>query len=145
MADGPDQEQKTEEPSSKRLDDARKKGQVAMASETRHAVMFAGALVVGGSLAVAASNLKMIFRRLIEGASDQMLDAGGTSDLLWGLSGAIGGVLAPVFAIFIAAALIGGLVQGRPTLAWERVRRAEASGGGTGRDGRGNTRWAGRA
>src|SRR3546814_20719816 len=78
MADGPDQEQKTEEPSSKRLDDARKKGQVAMASETRHAVMFAGALVVGGSLAVAASNLKMIFRRLIEGASDQMLDAGGT-------------------------------------------------------------------
>src|SRR3546814_17572059 len=64
----------------------------------------------------------MRFRRLIEGASDQMLDAGGTSDLLWGLSGAIGGVLAPVFAIFIAAALIGGLAPGRPTLAWARVR-----------------------
>ena len=49
MADT-DQDQKTEEPTAKRLEDARKRGEVPIANEVRHATMFVGMMIVAGGM-----------------------------------------------------------------------------------------------
>ena len=45
-----DDDQKTQEPTDKKLSDARAKGDVATSSEMRHAVMFVATIIVAGGL-----------------------------------------------------------------------------------------------
>ena len=48
MSGDTDQEDKTESPTDKKLEDARERGEVPMAPEMKHAAMFVAALVVLG-------------------------------------------------------------------------------------------------
>ena len=50
MAEGTDKDQKTHDPTEKRLADARQKGEIPISSEMRHAVMFVGILIVLGGM-----------------------------------------------------------------------------------------------
>jgi flagellar biosynthetic protein FlhB len=121
MSDAPDADQKTEEPTQKRLDEARKRGEVVTFGEMKHAAMFAGILIVGGMLAVASAQAMQGLADLIEHAGDTPLDprearrAGLTSLML------MGRILLVPFAILLAAAIVGGLAGGKPTIAWARV------------------------
>ena len=122
MADE-DQSQKTEEPTQKRLDDARAKGQVAKSQEVSHWFMIcaiaaliamlsepmargvSGALVGylerPHALSMDAGNLFAVFR---EGALDLLLAIG-----------------LPV-ALLMAAALASNLVQNPPLMAWDKLK-----------------------
>lgn len=121
MADTPDADQKTEEPTQKRLDDARRRGEIAVAGEMRHAAMFAGVLIVGGMLAVAAAQAMQGLADMIEHAGDSPLDPGAARRVAFDSLALTGRILLAPMAILLAAAVVGGLAQGRPTIAWARV------------------------
>ena len=70
MAEGADQEQKTHDPAGKRLEEARARGEVAVSSEMRHAVMFLAMLIVLGGMGVwAFSRLSALLVSLLGGAA----------------------------------------------------------------------------
>ena len=117
-----DNEQKTYAPSDKRLEDARAKGDVPIAAEMRHAVMFLAALLIVGSLGLAA------VRRLVELATRLWSEAGSltltpasaprmaTGVFAWAL-GAIG----PILLATCGMAVAGLVLQGRPSISWNRL------------------------
>ena len=122
MSDAPDKDQKTHEPTQKKLDDAREKGDVMTSPEARHAVMFLAMLLVCGSLGVSAvMGLGRVFVRLWGGADGFALEPEGAQDFATGLFAQLGMTLAPVLAVLFAFAMLIMFVQGRPTLAWSRL------------------------
>ena len=119
----PDKDQKTHDPTDKKVEDARKKGDVASAPEMRHAAIFAAALVVTGGFGVwAFARLGHILTRLWGGAHDFALEPDGAQSLAGGLLGQMFAVLIPLFGALVAFAVLGGLMQGRPTMSWTRVK-----------------------
>lgn len=119
---GEDQEDKTHDPTDKKLEDARKRGDVPMAPEMRHAAMFVAALVVMGGLGTMTMQaMGAMFIRLWGGAEDFRFTPDGAQDFATGLMGAIASALAPILAAMFAFAVLGGLLQGRPMIAWTRI------------------------
>lgn len=122
MSDAPDKDQKTHEPTQKKLDDARQKGDVASSPEARHAVMFLGMILVCGSLGVTAfTSLTRLFVSLWGGADEYVMDPYGAQDFATGLFAEIGSTLAPVFGALLAFAILIPFLQGRPSLSWSRL------------------------
>lgn len=120
-----DKDQKTHDPTAKRIDDARKKGDVPNAPELRHAAMFVAMLVVIGGLGVHAfARLATMLVRLWGGADDLSIDPDGAQNLMTGLFQQLAIVFAPLFAVLIGFALLGNMANGLPTIAWTRVSPA---------------------
>jgi flagellar biosynthetic protein FlhB len=119
----PDKDQKTHDPTQKRLDDARKKGEVLQSPEMRHALMMIGALVVVGWTGVTAlTSLSGLLSNLWGSADNFQMDAAGSRDLATGVLARLGLGLAPVLGVlFLCAALIG-VTQGPLTFSWSRVK-----------------------
>lgn len=117
-----DQDQRTHDPTQKRLEDARKRGEIAIAPEMRHATMMIGATVVIGWFGMSAlSRLGAMMIGLWSKADDFRLDGRGTSDLTTGIMGHVALSLAPVMGVLIACALATLFLQGRVTFNWSRV------------------------
>lgn len=117
-----DKDQKTEQPTSKRLEDAANKGQVASSTEMRHAAMLSGALIVTGGLGASAfAALSPMLVRLWGNAEDFRLDPRGTQNLMTGLAEHFVLSLLPVFGVLIACALAIGFLQGRFVISWTRL------------------------
>ncbi len=117
-----DDQEKSHEPTEKKLQDARRKGDVPVAAEARHAVMFAGALVVTGGLGLSClAALADICRTWWGGADRFRFEPSGgvhmASSILAPSLRAVGPLLAVLF-VFSLAILF---VQGRPTLSWSRL------------------------
>lgn len=118
-----EKDQKTHDPTGKRLDDARKRGDLPTAPEMRHAAMFAATLVMLGGLGVHAfALLGTSLTRLWGNAEDFTVgDGTGAQALAGALMLRIGYTLGPLFAVFVICAILGGTIHGRPTLSWSRV------------------------
>ena len=115
-------DQRTHDPTEKKLSDAREKGDVAQAPEMRHAAMFAAALVVtGGMGAWTFSRLGHLLLRLWGQAEDYRFSPDGAESLASGILAQLFAVLAPLLGTLVAFALLGGALQGRPSLSWSRV------------------------
>ena len=124
MAEGSseDDSQKTEEPTQRKLEEARKKGQVARGAEMRHIAMLGGALaVVAFMVGNIGRGLAPLFTNLLGQANAYPLDGRGAQSLLAGVALNAGAVLAAPLPLLFLCAVVGGLMQGRPTLSWERV------------------------
>lgn len=109
-------------PTPKKLDDARKRGEVATAPEARHALLLlamTAALSWFGSGFV--DDLGRLSTGLWSGAGELRVDAQGARRFAAGLFGAVLRMLAPILALCLFAGLMVGLVQGRPSLSWNRV------------------------
>lgn len=118
-----DKDQKTHAPTSKKLEDARQRGEVATAGEVRHAVMLTGMYVVMGSLGVqAARDLLTLSTRFWGHADDIRIDAAGGQQFAIGLFGDLFAAIGPVLALLFGCALLIGFLQGKPTLAWARIK-----------------------
>lgn len=117
-----DKDSKTLDPSQKKLDDARKKGDVAVAPEMRHLALLAALLAGLGWLAQDfAEGLASLSAGLWEGAGDIRLEPEGAHGFAAGLLGTIAGLLAPLLLLFLGAGLATGLLQGRPSASWSRL------------------------
>ena len=123
MSGGSDQEDKTESPTDKKLEDARQRGEVPMAPEMKHAAMFVAALVVMGGLgAYTMQRMGSLFVRLWGSAEDFRMEPDGAQAFATGLFGAIFNTLWPILAALFAFALLGGFLQGRPMLSFSRIK-----------------------
>ncbi|MET0307303.1 MAG: flagellar biosynthesis protein FlhB [Sphingomonas sp.] len=122
MAGGGDQDDKTQEPTDKKLEDARAKGDVPTAPEMRHAAMFVAAVVVMGGLGTyTVQRMIALFVRLWGSADDFRMTPDGAQAFTTGLLGAIGSALFPILAALFGFAILGGVLQGRPMISWSRV------------------------
>jgi flagellar biosynthetic protein FlhB len=117
-----DNDQKTEEPTSQRLEKAREQGNVPTAPEMRHATMLVGAMIVtGGMGAWTFARLSTMLARLWGGADDYVIDPNGARNLINGVVRELALAMAPLFATLLGCALLTMFLQGRPTLAWSRL------------------------
>ena len=114
--------EKTHDPTDKKLEDARKKGEVASAPEMRHASMFVAAVVVmGGMGAWTISRMLAIFVA-IWGGADSLDVRGSGQAFATTIMGKAALALGPLMALLLFFALLTLFLQGRPTLAWSRLK-----------------------
>lgn len=121
MADT-DNDQKTEEPTAKRLSEAREKGDIASSPEARHVSMFVGMMIVTGGLgAWTMASLGTMLVRLWGNAEDYALEPLGAQNFITGIFRQTALSLAPLFALLFGCALLTLVLQGRPTVSWSRL------------------------
>ena len=110
--DTQDQAQKTEEPTSKRIEDARKKGQVATSREVNHWFMILGATAVMMMVMPGVMNdLRGLFVTFLAQPHAIATDFSSLHPMIANLLAAVGMALLPVMLFLVAAALLAGLVQ----------------------------------
>ncbi len=123
MADDRDPSQQTEEPTQKRLDEARQHGDVIKSPEVNAFV-----LLLGGAIAIAMfagstmKGLTQAMRIFLEQPEQMSLDPADIMALARHTMMTLAGLLAPIFAVMMASALAGHLIQGRPTFSLEKIK-----------------------
>ncbi|MGR3839372.1 MAG: EscU/YscU/HrcU family type III secretion system export apparatus switch protein [Cognatishimia sp.] len=126
--DDQDKSQQTQEPTEKKLQDARKKGDVPSSKETGNM------MVVVSLIGVAAFALQWQMPQMIDALSS-LIDKSGTihigsdsagvndlGEIFWDFVIRISTALAPVFGLMLAAAIFGVLIQGETVVAAERIK-----------------------
>lgn len=124
MADGerPDDTQKTEEPTAKRLEEARKKGQVALSREVNNWIMLLAATILLGTAAPAMmAGLGHHLKTYIEHAHELPQVPGGFEVLGKGFWNILGLMTLPLLAL-MAAAFLGPFIQTGPLFAPETIK-----------------------
>ncbi|MBI3512979.1 MAG: flagellar biosynthesis protein FlhB [Proteobacteria bacterium] len=110
MSDDP--ESKTEEPSGKRLGDAREKGQVAQSREVAHLIMVSAMLVVILMLGpLLTRDLALMLRRFVELPHQIRIDHDDFHFLMVDMSGQLAAVLAVPLLLLLLAAFAPSLLQ----------------------------------
>jgi flagellar biosynthesis protein FlhB len=118
-----DDSQKTEEPTSKRLSDAREKGQVARSQEVSHWFMIlALAIVVGIFSPVLTADIGGVLRPFLERPHLIPLDNGAMGDVLAGAALGILKAAAIPLAIILVAGLAAGTIQNGIIVTAEQIR-----------------------
>ena len=122
MADDQDKSQQTEEPTGKRLEQARENGDVVKSSELTTFI-----LLGGGTLAIAmfgkytAMGLARSLSMFLQQPEAMSVDGAGLSAMLRVLLPQVAMVLAPFFAVMIAAGLAGHVLQSRPGFSFDKI------------------------
>ena len=123
MAEGEDKSQKTEEPTHKKVEDARKKGQVATSREVNHWFMILGGTLVVVMLApTAMGELGRNLSIYLEYAHAIPTDPTGLGAVAARAVGETGRALLPGVLLLVGAALAAGLVQHGPVASFEKVK-----------------------
>lgn len=125
MADGEqaDDTQKTEDPTPKRLEESRKKGQVAISREMNNWIMLAAAtILIGAASPGVLGRLKAHLKAYIEHAHDFPRVPEGFSVLLGDSFLRVLAILALPFLALMAAAFIGPFIQVGPIFAPDVIK-----------------------
>ena len=124
MADSPDKESKTEEPSEKKLRDAIEKGQAPHSREISLAASLVATLLVATFLLrEAAVKLAGLLGRLLDDAHGVRLATGGDAGAFFtDLAVQLGVILLPMIVLFMGFGLGGSFIQGLPRFVGERIR-----------------------
>jgi flagellar biosynthesis protein FlhB len=121
MAD--DDNEKTEDPTQKRIDDAVQRGDVVKSQEVNTWFIFAGAaLALGGFSSGMGSGLTTTFRGLMANSHHIRVDGNGTLRLFERLGFEVLAAVAAPFLLLILAAIGGNMIQHR--LVWTTERLA---------------------
>ncbi len=128
MAEDNDSTEKTLEPTEKKLQDARKKGDVPSSKETGNMVVVLALLgIISFVLPVQTPKVMAALFALIEQSPTLTVDTGPTGvarlgeimrDFILSLTIAI----APMFAVLLAGAFIGAVIQGETVISFERIQ-----------------------
>ena len=123
MADEQDKSQQTEEPTQKRLEQARESGDIVKSSEVTSFVLLAGGTLAiamfGHSTAIAIARLLTLF---IEQPDRMSIDGAGLASMTRGLLLHLALALAPFMGVMIAASLAGHVMQSRPSLNPDKLK-----------------------
>ncbi len=118
-----DDSKKTEEPTQKRLEDARKQGQVAISREINHWFMLFGAAVaVGVFLPDMMRSVVRLLTVFLEAPHAIATDVTGIQAWFTRLMGDLAVALLPVLVIFIVVGLGATLIQNGPLLTVEPIK-----------------------
>jgi flagellar biosynthesis protein FlhB len=122
MAEDQDKSQQTEEPTAKRLEQAREHGDVVKSPEVTTFV-----LLGGGTLAIAmfgkytAMGLARSMSLFLQQPEAMRVDGAGLAAIFRALLPQLALAMAPFFAVLVAAGLAGHVLQSRPTLAFDKI------------------------
>jgi flagellar biosynthesis protein FlhB len=123
MAGEDDDSQKTEDPTSKRLSDAREKGQVPRSQEVSHWFMIlALALVVGIFAPSLMSDVGGVLRAFLEQPHQITLDTAGLRDVMTTAAIGIVKVAAIPLAVILVAGLAAGTIQNGIIVTTEQIQ-----------------------
>jgi len=123
VADDRDQSSRTEEPTPKRLEEARRKGQVALSREVNNwFVLLAATLALAAFAPTLASDARRLIIVFLERPHELALDAGGLRAALLDAFWAAVQAAAPVLAAIAVAGLAAGLAQAGWLWAPEAIR-----------------------
>ena len=123
MAEDQDDSQKTEEPTQRKLEDARKKGQVATSQEVKHGFVLLGGFIVVSALAPAATGEMSDRMAGFLGRLETFpTDADALIDLIGTTAGEIALIMLVPFTVFVAMAIAGSLVQNGPLLSADSLK-----------------------
>jgi len=122
MAEEQDNSQKTEDPTQKRLEEARKKGDVAKSQDVPVWFLLAAAAAIMAAAGPLASSIADPLVRIMDHPHAFRLTDGGAQKLMTGLLMSLLTPMAVVFAILIVAGLLGHVIQSRPLWTLEKVK-----------------------
>ncbi len=121
--DQPDDSQKTEEPTPKKIEQARKKGQVGLSREINNWVMLlAGTILIAAVAGPVLGDLKNLMKAYIEHSHDFPPTPGGLHVILGGAYMKVIGILALPFIVLMTAAFLGPFIQVGPLWAPESIK-----------------------
>ena len=122
MADDSDDSQKTEEPTQRRLQEAEEHGDIVKSQEvTTFASLLGGTLVIAIFGRSTAVGFAQNFRMFLEQPDQITVDSSSVIALFHHILLTAGGLLAPIFAVLIAIAVGGHVLQHRPSIALDRI------------------------
>jgi flagellar biosynthesis protein FlhB len=122
MAEDQDKAQQTEEPTAKRLEQARENGDVVKSTEVTTFI-----LLGGGTLAIAmfgkytALGLARTLSLFIERPDAMPVDGAGLAAIMRLLLPQIAFTLGPFFGVMIVAGLAGQVLQARPSISFDKI------------------------
>ena len=123
MAEDQDEAQKTEEPTEKKLQDAREKGQIANSRELNNFVLLGTAtLLVSAAAPQTASKLSQLLATFLEHAGSQQVDKIALGDRLLDTLTELALIMAVIFGAFIVAALVSAGAQNGIVLSAESIK-----------------------
>lgn len=123
MAEGPDQHQRTEEPTPKRLEDARKKGDAPRSQEIVATMMIAAAGLALAFLAQpAALSVASAGAAFLDHPHEFAADGESLTRLYFDVSLKLGAAVAAIGALFVAAAIAANVVQAGPVVAPGKIK-----------------------
>jgi flagellar biosynthetic protein FlhB len=123
MADEQDKSQQTEEPTAKRLEQARASGDIVKSSELAAFILLAGATLAiamfGKQTAIGLAKLLSMF---LEQPDAMNVDNAGLVSIGRGVMSRLAIILGPFFAVMVAAALASHLLQSRPGFSLDKIK-----------------------
>ncbi len=124
MAEEPDKDSKTEEPSEKKISDALEKGNTPFSREPAVLTSVLAMLIVAAFLIGPASlRLAKGLSAFMERPYDWRLDQGGAVVVLFQqLAGLAFYVIGPLMLAFVIAGIVASVMQNPPRIAFERIR-----------------------
>lgn len=124
MAEQSDDNQKTEEPTQRKLDEARRRGDVPTSREVGAALGVLAALIMAGGMGPSiGAGLTAEFLPLVENPGGLILRSPSDAfHLIARVAGGVGLVLLPALGLLFLAGLLGALGQGSIVIAAERIQ-----------------------
>lgn len=125
MADGDDNDDssKTEEPTQRKLDESRRRGQVAISRElSSWLLLVASTLVIAAFSSSLFRDLGVDMRRFLEGAHQLPTGPGGIAQVLSDATAETLWITLPVFLILVVVAFLGPFMQTGPMFAPELLK-----------------------
>jgi len=124
MADKPDKDSQTEEATDKKIRDAIERGNVPVSREVSIFAFVAGLLVVMAFfLKSGSASLVLMLQQLLDNADGWHFSTGYDAIALCGLiAQQAGGLLVPVFIVFLVAGLAASFSQNPPRIVFERIK-----------------------
>ncbi|MFQ5335730.1 MAG: flagellar biosynthesis protein FlhB [Flavobacteriales bacterium] len=124
MAEDKDKSQQTEEPTQKKIEDARKKGQIVKSREPATAISFLlfGLLAIAGVGSYAMTQLNTMMHTYLGGQWHDVLTAGGVQRILVDIIIEMAVILLPFFIPIILLSLLVSFALGQPVLTFDPLK-----------------------
>jgi flagellar biosynthetic protein FlhB len=122
VAEDQDNSQKTEDPTQKRLEEARKKGDIAKSQDVPVWFLLMATAAIMAGAGPLAGMIADPLTRLLDHPHEFHLSNGGAQKLMGGLLMSLAMPLGVIFAVIAVASVLGHLVQHRPLWTGEKIK-----------------------
>jgi flagellar biosynthesis protein FlhB len=120
---GGDDDDKNLDPTEKKLEEAREKGDVPRSQEIKNVAVLGGGLAIVAVLCVTlVQKILPMFVFLLGRGDTVKFTPEDTAALAWSITGKSAILMGPMMAMMFGIAIIGGLSQGRPTWSTEKLK-----------------------
>lgn len=122
MADEQDESQKTEEPTTKKLEEAHKKGEVVKSQEVKHwFILFSVTLIILISAKTSMAGIREILGDVLGSSYKVQMDGNSLRNFFAEVIGGVSGYMVFPMMILMIGAFLGAVIQHKPLLTVEKI------------------------